>query len=193
MINIIAKICQICPKQKRKIAKKTSGQIASSNENDLEKWSQNQKRKMFNLTQPLYCNNQGFSFLPLPNCICTICASLFISSMCNNTSLLFIFISRFNFTQLFTFLPYDPPFLLLQFKNLGRAKTSQMNGRRVYTQGPLIWLSFFWNRCVNIRAIFSIRHIFRNKLTWKSITCSSLSSPKAIPPDMRTVAVSGTR
>merc|ERR1719234_1169785 len=52
----------------------------------------------------------------------------------------------------------------------------------------------FWVHFLAIEKYVSSRAIMvATRCSWKSSTCSSLSSPKEIPPDMRTVAVSGTR
>merc|ERR550519_1656734 len=51
----------------------------------------------------------------------------------------------------------------------------------------------FWEHFSAIEKQVSSRAIMvATRCSWKSSTCSSLSSPKEIPPDMRTVAVSGT-
>ena len=50
-------------------------------------------------------------------------------------------------------------------------------------------------RLLNRLYIFHKTHIsiFERSFTWKSRTCSWFNSPNAIPPDINTVAVSGTR
>merc|ERR1712180_514174 len=51
----------------------------------------------------------------------------------------------------------------------------------------------FWEHFSAIEKKVSSRAIMvATRCSWKSNTCSSLSSPKEMPPDMRTVAVSGT-